>query len=283
MPVRRWIVRRAAGWLPETLKRLVRPSRIGFRAAAIGVHAAFSADDGGPLVLVDRRFTLRFREEDREEVAVLLRDNGESVEETASFLGLASSAHVLFDIGAAKAVFSEMFCLSNPDASAVAFEPSPQLAPSAAALIALNGCGARIRLRRCAVGAMPGRHTARLYPWGYVGVDGPEGEGERVEVEMTSVDGEVEQLGVEPDLLKIDVEGYEYEVLLGATRLLKARKPPICLELHLDLLEKRGIAPRRVLLELEKYGYHFYSCVGRPLRAAQILGSVNAVMRLVAR
>ena len=99
---------------------------------------------------------------------------------------------------------------------------------------------------------------------------------------MTSVDREVEQLGVEPDLVKIDVEGYEYEVLVGARRLLGERKPPICLELHLDLLDRRGIEPRRVLDELASHGYHLRSCAGRPLRAGDVLRNLNAVMRLVA-
>jgi len=96
------------------------------------------------------------------------------------------------------------------------------------------------------------------------------------------MDEEIEQHGLEPDLLKIDVEGYEYEVLLGAKRLLEQRKPPICLELHLDLLERRGVEPRRVLAQLESYGYQFRSCAGQPLSPAGIAGSMNAIVRFVA-
>jgi FkbM family methyltransferase len=286
MPVQRWVRRQAASWLPPWIKAWIkapyRAQRVGFRAAETSVSAMFSADDQGPLVTIDRRVRLRFRDEDRDDVAFLLRDNGESVEEMASFLGVASPARLLFDIGAAKGVFSDIFCLLHPASRAVAFEPSPGLADSAAALAVLNGCQSRFHLRRCAVGAKAGRHTARLYPWGYVGVDDTEGEGVSVQVDVTSIDQEVEQLGMEPDLMKIDVEGYEYEVLLGAKRLLERRKPPICLELHLDLLERRGIKPRRVLAELESHGYQFRSCAGRSLRAAEIAGSLNAIFRFVA-
>ena len=282
MPAGRWIRRHVAAWLPARLKAPFRARRIGFRAPAISVSAAFSEDAAGPFVVIDRRVTLRFRDEDRDDVAFLLRDNGESVEETASFLSLASSAKVLFDIGAAKGVFSEIFCLSDPVKRAIAFEPSPPLAESAESLISINGCQSRIHLRRCAVGAAAGSHTARLYAWGYVGVDATDGEGETMQVEMTSVDQEVERLAMEPDLLKIDVEGYEYEVLVGARRLLASRKPPICLELHLDALEKRGIEPSRVLAELDSHGYRLRSCAGEPLRGADVLGSLNAVMRFVA-
>jgi len=285
MPVGRTIRRQLARWLPERVKAPFRRRRIGFRAPAIGVPATFSSDEGGPSVLIENRVTLRFRHEDTDDVAMLLRDNGESVDEMASFLTLTSSARVLFDIGAAKGLFSEIFCLSDPARRAVAFEPSGALADSAAALIAANGCESRIHLRRCAVGAEAGRHTARLYAWGYVGVDVPEAPddgGTAVDIEMTSVDREIELLGLEPDLLKIDVEGYEYEVLVGAKRLLEQRKPPICLELHLDLLEKRGIEPKRVLAELGSHGYRLRSCAGQPLRTADVLGNLNAVTRLVA-
>ena len=277
--------RQLAGWLPEWVKAPLRGRRVGFRAAAVGVPAIFSIDGRGPQVRIENRVTLRFRDEDTTDVTVLLRDNGESVDEMASFLKLASSARVLFDIGAAKGLFSEIFCLADPAARAVAFEPSAALADSAAALIAANDCQSRIQLRRCAVGAEAGRQQARLYAWGYVGVDipdGPDAGGTMVDIEMTSVDREVEQLGLEPDLLKIDVEGYEYEVLVGARRLLETHRPPICLELHLDLLEQRGIEPRRVLAELESHGYRLQSCAGQPLRAADVAGSLNAVMRLVA-
>jgi FkbM family methyltransferase len=282
MPFGRRIRRQCARWLPEALKAPFRPRLVGYRAPAARVPASFLTDARGPYVIIDNRATLRFRSEDENDVAVLLRDNGESVEEIASFLRLASTARVLFDIGAAKGIFSEIFCLSDPAKRAVAFEPSPPLAESAAALIAANGCESQIQLRRAAVGAMPGRQTARLYPWGYVGIEGADDSGAAVEVDMTSVDYEVDHLGLTPDLLKIDVEGYEYEVLVGARRLLATRRPPICFELHLDLLEKRGIRPRQVLAELESHGYQFQSCVGRPLRAAHVSASLNAVVRLVA-
>jgi FkbM family methyltransferase len=282
MSIRRWIRRQAAPCLPGWVKARFRARRVGFRTPEIGVSAVFSADGDGPSVVIDGRIRLRFRGEDSDDVALHLRDNGESVEEMASFLHVASSAHLLFDVGAAKGVFSEIFCLMQPASRAVAFEPSPALADSAAVLAAMNGCQSRLHLRRCAVGAKAGSHMARLYPWGYVGVDDAGKEGASIQVDVTSIDEEIEQRGLEPDLLKIDVEGYEYEVLLGAKRLLERRKPPICLELHLDLLERRGVEPRHVLAELESHGYQFRSCAGHPLRPAQIAGSMNAVFRLVA-
>src|SRR3979490_3447660 len=114
MSTKRLIRRQAASCLPPWIKAPFRARRVGFRAPEISASAVFSADDDGPFVIIDRRVRLRFRDEDRGDVAIHVRDNGESVEEMASFLSIASSAHLLFDVGAAKGVFSEIFCLLDP-------------------------------------------------------------------------------------------------------------------------------------------------------------------------
>ena len=56
------------------------------------------------------------------------------------------------------------------------------------------------------------------------------------------------------DLLKIDVEGFEAEVLRGAGRLLE-RGPRVALELHLDDVKRFGESARSVLelLPAERY------------------------------
>ena len=99
---------------------------------------------------------------------------------------------------------------------------------------------------------------------------------------MTSVDHEVRALGLVPDLLKIDVEGYEHEVLLGASELLRNRKPPVCLELHLDELDRRGVDARDVLGELQSHGYRFRKCSGAGWSSAEIRNAMSAIVRLVA-
>jgi FkbM family methyltransferase len=56
------------------------------------------------------------------------------------------------------------------------------------------------------------------------------------------------------DLLKVDVEGFEGQVLKGAQRIL-AQRPAIALELHLDALPRYGSSPDSVLalIELTRY------------------------------
>src|SRR5205823_6514575 len=59
-----------------------------------------------------------------------------------------------------------------------------------------------------------------------------------------------------PDLVKIDVEGYEYDVLKGASRCLAAR-PKIALELHCFKFTDPVAHVERVLALLPKEGYEY--------------------------
>ena len=268
--------------LPESWKAPFRARLYGFRGAEIRLDATFENGADGPSVTLDHRLRLRFREEDRPDLEYHLVGNGASIEELASFLSLAATATTFFDVGAAKGIFSHVFCLAGPDKRAVAYEPSPAMIASARALAALNGIESRIDLRHCAVGREPGHRSGRVFSDGLVNVDNTDVSGQALDFDVTTLDAEVERLGARPDLVKIDVEGYEYEVLLGARRLLRERRPALAFELHLDLLDTRGVSPRQVVAELKSHGYTFRTCAGRRLSAADVHDSLNAVLRFVA-
>lgn len=59
------------------------------------------------------------------------------------------------------------------------------------------------------------------------------------------------------DLIKIDVEGYEPEVLEGARTLIREKQPIIFFELNLPVLRKHGKGPLKRIEESLK-GYTFY-------------------------
>jgi FkbM family methyltransferase len=267
--------------MPEALKAPLRGRLFGFRQTAATLGVTFSTEAGAPIVWLDG-VALRFREEDRRDMRYHLAENGESIEEMASFIALARVSRLVFDIGAAKGLFSHVFCLLNPANRSVAFEPSNMLLVSAEALADLNGCRSRISFRQCALGAAPGRAAGRVDPDGFMSVDPADAGGAPVDVEVSSVDSEIQRTGLIPDLLKIDVEGYELEVLQGARTLLGMHKPPICLELHLDLVERRGGSPSHIVRELQSHGYRFRTCAGRELRPVQIAQSMKALFRFVA-
>jgi hypothetical protein len=62
------------------------------------------------------------------------------------------------------------------------------------------------------------------------------------------------------DLLKIDVEGWEMEVLMGATSMLKHRAiKEILLECGFQSVNKQNTNFSDLVLFLENYDYYFYS------------------------
>ena len=67
---------------------------------------------------------------------------------------------------------------------------------------------------------------------------------------------------LKPGFLKIDVEGYEYQVLLGASHILKEFRPTILIELYDDLLRACGSSTSEVIAWLRTMGYRIFSAEG---------------------
>jgi len=70
------------------------------------------------------------------------------------------------------------------------------------------------------------------------------------------------------DLLKVDIEGFEYEAVLGSAELFRERRVrAVALELHPTILARRGLDPERVLAVFRDAGYvvdaRFRNCVLR--------------------
>src|SRR5262245_15883634 len=150
---------RVAPFIPERLKAPLRPRLFGYRPPAVNLPISFASDDRGPSVAIDRRATIRYRDEDAADFQYHLVDNGESVEEIAGFMQLALSARTFFDIGAWKGLFSLAFCSMEPDRAdrrAVAYEPSSSGVTAMAALSDLNDCASRLLLRPVGVGLSAG-------------------------------------------------------------------------------------------------------------------------------
>ena len=132
------------------------------------------------------------------------------------------------------------------------------------------------------VGEQSGQVAFSQEDCGYVQVV-PVASAEEVEAECVSLDDECERLGFAPDLVKIDVEGYEGEVLRGAEKLLEEDGPIICLEVHLAYLEKRDINPVEILRMLERKKYVIHSLAGDPVTAEGAVDSIRQIIRVVCR
>jgi FkbM family methyltransferase len=83
--------------------------------------------------------------------------------------------------------------------------------------------------------------------------------------DVTTIDRLCEEIGVHPDLLKIDVEGYEFNVLQGSERVLREDRPAIFLELHPAEMLRFGHTPHELASFLAELGYVFRDLRGHPV------------------
>ncbi|MEQ8753394.1 MAG: FkbM family methyltransferase [Coleofasciculus sp. G1-WW12-02] len=74
------------------------------------------------------------------------------------------------------------------------------------------------------------------------------------EVEIVSLDSYVQQHNIMPTVLKIDVEGYETEVLKGAKNILKSA-PKLEIEIHTEVLSRQNTSVQEILklIDVSRY------------------------------
>jgi FkbM family methyltransferase len=139
-----------------------------------------------------------------------------------------------------------------PEGGVDAFEPTPSTFERLRRNVALNHAG-NVVTHACALGAR--RATARVFrvePRSHAmnallpgdGVGEVVGECEVRPLDELILDGEMDP----PDLMKIDVEGFELEVLRGAEALLRGPRPPtIIIELSRATTRRLGYEPEEIL------------------------------------
>ena len=89
------------------------------------------------------------------------------------------------------------------------------------------------------------------------------------ELVATSIDAHVEKTGVPPSLVKLDVDGFEMEVLEGGRKCLGRHKPRLWIEIHPGLLAAQGRRWDEAVELLKLLGYgtrHFYCDYDSPTR-----------------
>jgi FkbM family methyltransferase len=132
---------------------------------------------------------------------------------------------VLWDVGAHTGYMT--LVAARLGAVVVAIEAHPDNASRLRSAVARNGLGRNVHVVESAVGSCGG--VARLAPGGDSSTGRIADEG--IEVPMTTLD-ELRSGYPAPTILKIDVEGFEAEVLRGGTALLTDGRPAVLIELH---------------------------------------------------
>jgi len=147
------------------------------------------------------------------------------------FASLVHDGATVFDVGAHVGYYSLLASrLVGAQGHVVAFEPLPRNLGYLRRHVALNAA-TNVRVIGAAVADVPGRAT---FEEGASGAEGMLGPGGTLDVEVVTLDSVAyDAAGVAPpSVLKIDVEGAEQRVLLGAERILTEAKPDILLSTH---------------------------------------------------
>lgn len=211
------------------------------------------------------------------------------VEETplSVWQGRAHGCKVIFDVGANLGIYSLAALASEANATVHAFEPTPEIADQLRKVAELNGL--RLRVYEMAVSSKTGHAKLNRYRgdlgtnsgMNFVFGNADPGDPNRVStVRLDDFCLEKDILRI--DLLKVDVQGHEYEVFQGAKNLLdRGVIRQIFFELDWRSNSQGGCVARQSVSLLEAAGYEFSAISERPTwRAAgdwmRPLGDINA-------
>ena len=152
-----------------------------------------------------------------------------------------AGTNVLYDVGANCGFFSIIRCRQDAGLHAYCFEPHPTTFRILERNIRLNGLEGRVVPVNVAVGNDVGVIAISMSESSSMAsVMDPSGQGEdcrKQEVAIVSLDEFSRERGL-PNAIKIDVEGYEEQVLRGAPHVLAAAKT-IVVEVHSPELENK--------------------------------------------
>jgi FkbM family methyltransferase len=161
---------------------------------------------------------------------------------------------VVYDIGAFHGILTLWFA---PQAQqVVSYEPVTQNRARLLENITLNGIK-NVTVRDVALGAGAGTATMRfdpLMPGGskvVVQENAPDAN-----VRVTTLDQDIEELRLPaPTFIKIDVEGFELDVLRGAEQTLAREQPAVFVEIHGETLAEKRSNAAAVVQFLHDAGY----------------------------
>ena len=124
------------------------------------------------------------------------------------------------DIGANCGIYTVLGCTVNPDVRVVAVERVPRVFAAMANNVSQNRLDSRVTVLNVALGDTEGVvpfHEAEDATMGSFAVSGYRGQkGSVIQVKCRTLDSIVGELNIQPDFIKMDVEGFEHLVLSGA-------------------------------------------------------------------
>ena len=176
-------------------------------------------------------------------------------QEYAAFKEAISPGMVALDVGANVGAYSMLLGQWVGGAGRVfAFEPSPPAFNGLVRHLSLNGLAGVVRPIEAAVGEREAQAEFLMRGTGGEGrLAAPDERGPaRMKVPVVTVDGFCAREGIDPDFIKIDVEGWELAVLRGARETIRRRGRALALfvEMHPSAWPLLGTSRESLLDEL---------------------------------
>jgi len=205
----------------------------------------------------------------------------EMVKEFDCFLDVAQTKKNLLDVGAFYGIFSLAFTFGRSEARAVAIEPSP-LAFQKLLYNQYKNPSCSIKALEMALSDQDGI-IQMYFEWEFVKTMGQSTllNEKPVRISGRTGDAVCADEGLKPDLVKIDVEGYELKCLFGLRGTLENCRPVIFLELHPTMLADYGNSPADVLRFLTAQNYAFFDSNKARMSGDEISG-LTRTQRVVA-
>ncbi len=188
-------------------------------------------------------------------------------------LGALKPHGIFVDVGAHVGLMTLVACRQLTEGGHVyAIEPSP---PNVARLrrhLELNGWEDRVTVVPALAGDRSVSSVRFVYRAGECTANSLAfaiERGRSAHLPMVTVDQLIGAQGVRaPDVIKIDVEGYEHHVLTGARQTLTSGSPTVICAIHPEPLALLGTSPAAVLAEMRARGYDPYDLAGRKVETA---------------
>ncbi len=189
------------------------------------------------------------------------------------FIKNAAAFSSFVDVGANHGIFSLTFCALRSDGRVVAIDPSPIAFEILEKNLKLNSFS-QAQARKIACGAKSGE--VRMKPnWHHLqAIRDEDNDVDAVAVPMLSLDQICEEENIVPELLKIDVEGFELPVLQGGEHVLQTAKL-LFLEIHPPDLDELHLSHLAIFDLLTSSGWSCYTLKEAPLTREDFAAQTN--------
>lgn len=180
----------------------------------------------------------------------------------------------VLDVGAHAGQFAKLFAKLAKDGTVYAFEPSPYARAILTTVVRLKRLY-NVRVVTAGVGAEPGTLSLQTpikasgslgFGLAHFGDSERREPLQRTEVPVTTLDAFCAEHDLRPSFIKADIEGWELQMLRGATTVLRDARPALILEVVDSHLHRAGDSRAALFRFLADAGYDRFAVSGSALR-----------------